>query len=77
MSLFLFSNAVQRQFMRYVQKQPPDVFFKRIGTLKNFLDFSGKHLLESIFNKVAALQACIFIKKRLKHKCFPVNIAKF
>ena len=77
MSLFLFSNAVQRQFMRYVQKQPPDVFFKRIGALKNFLDFSGKHLLESIFNKVAALQACIFIKKRLKHKCFPVNIAKF
>ena len=77
MSLFLFSNAVQRQFMRYVQKQPPDVFFKRIGALKNFLDFSGKHLLESIFNKVAALQACIFIKKRLKHKYFPVNIAKF
>ena len=77
MSLFLFSNAVQIQFMRYVQKQPPDVFFKRIGALKNFLDFSGKHLLESIFNKVAALQACIFIKKRLKHKCFPVNIAKF
>ena len=29
------------------------------------------------FNKVAGLQACNFIKKRLQHKCFPKNIAKF
>ena len=34
-------------------------------------------MLESLFNKVSGLQACIFIKKRLQHRCFPVNIAKF
>ena len=34
-------------------------------------------MLESLFNKVAGLKACIFIKKRLQHRCFPVNIAKF
>ena len=34
-------------------------------------------MLESLFNKVAGLQACIFIKKRFQHRCFPVNIAKF
>ena len=34
-------------------------------------------MLESLFNKVAILKANDFIKKRLKHKCFPVNIAKF
>ena len=34
-------------------------------------------MLESLFNKVAGLQACIFIKKKLQHRCFPVNIAKF
>ena len=34
-------------------------------------------MLESLFNKVAALQACIFIKNRLQHSCFPVNIATF
>ena len=34
-------------------------------------------MLESLFNKAAALQACNFIKKRLQHRCFPVNIAKF
>ena len=34
-------------------------------------------MLESLFNKVANLKACSFIKKRLQHRCFPVNIAKF
>ena len=34
-------------------------------------------VLESLFNKVAGLQACNFIKKRLQRKCFPVKFAKF
>ena len=34
-------------------------------------------MLESPFNKVASLQACIFIKKRLQHRRLSVNIAKF
>ena len=34
-------------------------------------------MLESHFNKVAGLKACNFIKKRLEHRCFVVNIAKF
>ena len=33
--------------------------------------------LESLFNRAADLQACNLIKKRLKHRCFPVNTAKF
>ena len=34
-------------------------------------------VLESLFNKVAGLVACSFIKKWLEHmQCFPVNIAK-
>ena len=32
---------------------------------------------ESLFNKVATLQACIFIKMRLQHRCIPVNITKY
>ena len=31
----------------------------------------------SLFNKVAGLQAYNFINKRLQHRCFTVNIAKF
>ena len=51
------------------QKQPPEVFYKK--KLKNFAIFTGKHLCLSLFNKV------FLIKKRLQHKCFPVNIVKF
>ena len=34
-------------------------------------------MLESLFNKFAGLQASNFATKRLQHRCFPVNIAKF
>ena len=34
-------------------------------------------LLESVFNKVASLQADCFIKKRLQHRYFLVDFAKF
>ena len=34
-------------------------------------------MLESLFNKFAGLQAGNYITKRLQHRCFPVNIAKF
>ena len=34
-------------------------------------------MLESLLNEVAGPQACDFIKKRLQHRCFPVNIVKF
>ena len=50
--------------------------FFEIGVIKNFAIFTGKHL-ESLCNEVAELKACNFIKKRLQHKCFLVNIAKF
>ena len=33
--------------------------------------------LESLFNKDQGLKACNFIKSRLQHKSFPVNIVKF
>ena len=34
-------------------------------------------MLESLFNNVADLKACGFIKKRLQHRCFLVNIPRF
>ena len=51
------------------------MFFK-IGALKNAANFTGKQL-DSLFNKVAGLQTCNFIKKRLQRSCFPVKFAKF
>ena len=41
---------------------------------RNFAKFAGKHLCQSFFfNEVAATS----LKKRLWHKCFPVNFTKF
>ena len=34
-------------------------------------------MLESRFNNAVGLLACDFIKKRLRHRCFPVKFAKF
>ena len=53
------------------------VFCKK-GVLKNFTEFTGKHLCQSpFFSKVAGLRPATLSKKRLWHRCFPVNFAKF
>ena len=53
------------------------VFYKKIA-LKNFTTFTEKYLCSCLFfKKNAGLQACSFIKKRLQHSCFLMNIAKF
>ena len=52
--------------------------FLKIGVLNFFEKFQRKRfLMESLFNKVAGLKTCNFIKKRLQRKCFPVNFRKF
>ena len=52
--------------------------FVRKGVLRNFAKFTGKHLCQSLFfNKVADLRSANLLKKRLWHRCFPVNFAKF
>ena len=33
-------------------------------------------MLESVFNKVAGLQVCNFVKKGLQHRCYVVKFAK-
>ena len=60
-----------------MQKQPPEVFCKR-GVFRNFRKFTGKQLCQSFFfNKVAGLSPAILLNKRLWHRYFPVNFAKF
>ena len=61
----------------FVQRQPPEVFYKK-GVLRNFAKFTGKHLCQSLFfHKVAGLRPATSLKKRLWYRCFPVNFAKF
>ena len=44
--------------------------------LKNFGNFTGKHLRWSLFLWSCKPLAFKFLKKRLQHKCFPVKFAK-
>ena len=45
--------------------------------LKNLQYVQKKPTMKSLFNKLAGLTACNFIKKRLQRRCFPVNIEIF
>ena len=47
------------------------------GVLRSSAKFTGKHLCQSLFfNKVAGRPGTL-LKKRLWHRCFPVNFGKF
>ena len=54
----------------------PEVFCKE-GVLRNYAKFIGKYLCQSLFfNKVAGLRLAILLKKRLWHRCLPLNFCK-
>ena len=77
---------IYRKNVRYltltVRANKIAVFFepvvRRCCALKNFAKFIGKHLYQSLFfNKVAGLRPVTLSRKKLWHKCFPVNFTKF
>ena len=72
--LILWKSKFLQLFFR---SSRPEVFFKK-GVLKNFGKFTGKHLCQSLFfNKVAEVRPETLLKKRLWHRCFPLNFVKF
>ena len=55
----------------------PKVFCKE-GVLRNFAKFIDKHLCQGLFyNKVTGPRRATLLKKRLLHRCFPVEFSKF
>ena len=76
-----FNWVLDLNRMLQVRSSCLEVFCKK-GVLRNFAKLTGKQPCQSLFfNKVAGLrpapQASNFIKKRLWHRCFAVNFAKF
>ena len=51
--------------------------FSRIAVLTFFAKFTENHLCHSFFHKTGELRPATSLKKRLWHRCFPVNSAKF
>ena len=72
-----WSTDLLLSVFHWVEKKPPDVFFKKRCPLKLRNIFRKTPLLGSLFNKVVGLQDCKFIKKRLQHRCFVRNLRKF
>ena len=64
--------------VRFLNRSSRPQMFCKKGALKNFEEFTGKHLGQSLFfNKVADLRTATLLKRRLWYRCFPVNFAKF
>ena len=76
-------TAKQRDFVTYLRSSRLEVFCKK-GILKNFAKFTRKHLCQSLFfnklffkKKTLTRRPATLFKKRLWHRSFPVNFAKF
>ena len=53
-------------------------FCVKKSVLRNFAKFTGKHLCQCLFfKKVAGLRPATLLKRKLRHRCFPVTFAKF
>ena len=64
-------------FIPLFRSSRPEVFCRKV-VLRNFSKITGKDLCQDFFfNKVAALRPATLLKKRLWHRCFPVNYEKF
>ena len=79
--LLFFHYLVAETFYKYLKRNRSSHWRRcsvKKGVLGNFAKFTGKHLCQSLFfNKVAGLTPAALLKKRLWHRCFPVNLAKF
>ena len=52
--------------------------FLKLGVIRNFAKFTGKHLCQCLFlNKVAGKRPATLLKKRFWYRCFLVNFANF
>ena len=59
------------------RRQPSEGFYKK-GVHKSFSKFAVKNLCRSLFfAEVTGLRPATLLKKRLRHKCFPVNLRNF
>ena len=84
-TITVFSNAIASSAQ--IQDQTLTIIIKsrsshrrysvRKGVLRTFAKFTEKHLCQGLFfSKVAGFKPATLFKKRLWHRCFPVNFAK-
>ena len=70
--LQLFSSNKENLAKHVTCRSSRPEVFRKTGVLRNFTKFTKKYLCQGrFFNEVAV------IKKRLWHRCFPVNFMRF
>ena len=76
--LFEIMKTIQTRTVLTLYISSHQMYSVRKGVLKNFAKFTGIHLCQRLFfYKVAGLRPATILKKRLWHRCFLVNFAKF
>ena len=80
-SLYILKKIVEQlippNYFSLERSSGPEEFCKKTF-LRNFGKFTGKHLCQSLlFNKGWGIRPATLLKKKLWHRCFPVNYAKF
>ena len=75
--LKLLINFNFSQFREQIFRSSHLQMLFKIGALKSFPNFTGKHLCWSLFLKNLQAEGLQLCKKRLQHRCFPVNFVKF
>ena len=69
-------QSIKSLFLKKPSSSYPEVLCKK-GVLRNFTKITGKQLCQSLFFvKVTGLRPINLSKKRLWHRCFPVNFVK-
>ena len=67
----------QQKEFNTARSSRPEVFCKKY-VLENFTKFTGRQLCQGLFfNKDAGLRPATLLKRRLWHRCLPVNFVKF
>ena len=77
MSLHSSEIQVKYKMDSISQQQPPEVLCKKRCSQKFHNIHSKTPAPDLFFNKVAGLGLKLYLKKRLWHRRFPVNFAKF
>ena len=71
-------NITHLRIRIILDRRSRSLIFHKIGVVENFAKFAGKHLCKNLFlNKIAGFQPATTLKKRLWHRCFPMNFGKF
>ena len=77
LNLYKFHDQMYFVMIRISRSSHQEVFYKK-RVLRNFAKFTGKHLCQGLFfHKVADHRPVTLLKRRFRHRCFPVNFAKF